>query len=77
MTAAIGCCYKGCHVMTLVRMGDATLQNFDMQTRTKAGRPIWLNVGPIIVTPNGSGGPLTIHLFRDVTATKELLKIVS
>ena len=68
-------CYKGCHVMTLVKMGDP-IQNFDMQTRTKAGRPIWLNVS-IVVTPNGSGGPLTIHLFRDVTATKELLKIVS
>ena len=31
-------CYKGCHVMTLVKMGDP-VQNFDMQTRTKAGRP--------------------------------------
>ena len=40
-----------------------------MQTRTKAGRPIWLNVSTI-VTPNGSGGPLTIHLFRDVTVGK-------
>jgi DNA-binding NarL/FixJ family response regulator len=40
------------------------------------GRPLWLNVS-IIVTPNGSGGPQTIHLFRDVTATKELLNVVS
>jgi len=68
-------CYRGCHVMTLVKMGDP-VQNFDLQTRTKAGRPLWLNVS-IIVTPNGSGGPLTIHLFRDVTATKELLNVVS
>jgi PAS domain S-box-containing protein len=68
-------CYRGCHVMTLVKMGDP-VQSFDMQTRTKAGRPIWLNVS-IIVTPNGSGGPLTVHLFRDVTATKELLNVVS
>ena len=68
-------CYRGCHVMTLVKMGEP-VQNFDMQTRTKAGRPLWLNVS-IIVTPNGSGGPLTIHLFRDVTATKELLNVVS
>ena len=67
-------CYKGCHVMTLVKMGD-TVQNFDMQTRSKAGRPLWLNVS-IIVTPNGSGGPLTIHLFRDVTATKDLLNMI-
>src|SRR5262249_58735974 len=68
-------CYKGCHVMTLVKMGDQ-VQNFDMQTRTRAGRPIWLNVSTI-VTPNGSGGPLTIHLFRYVTTTKDLLNVVS
>ena len=68
-------CYKGCHVMTLVKMGDP-VQNFDMQTRTKSGRLVWLNVS-IIVIPNGSGGPLTVHLFRDVTATKELLNVVS
>jgi PAS domain S-box-containing protein len=68
-------CYKGCHVMTLVKMGDP-VQNFDMQTRTKTGRPIWVNVS-ILVTPNGSGGPLTVHLFRDVTATKELLNLVN
>jgi PAS domain S-box-containing protein len=68
-------CYRGCHVMTLVKMGDP-VQNFDMQTRSKSGRLLWLNVS-IIVTPNGSGGPLTVHLFRDVTATKELLNVVS
>ncbi len=67
-------CYKGCHVMSLVRMGDP-VQSFDMQTRTKAGRPVWLNIS-ILVTSNGHGGPLTIHLFRDVTATKELLNLV-
>jgi PAS domain S-box-containing protein len=66
-------CYKGCHVMSLVRMGDP-VQSFDMQTRTKAGRPVWLNLS-ILVTSNGHG-PLTIHLFRDVTATKELLNLV-
>ncbi len=27
----------------LVKMGEA-VQNFDMRTRNKAGRPVWLNV---------------------------------
>jgi PAS domain S-box-containing protein len=67
-------CYRGCHVTTLVKMGEP-IQNFDMQTRTKSGQSLWLNVS-IFATPNGSEGPLTIHLFRDVTATKELLNIV-
>lgn len=66
-------CYKGCHVQALVRMGEP-VQNFDMQTRTKAGRPIWLNVS-VLTTSNGHG-PLTIYLFRDVSTAKELLSLV-
>ena len=66
-------CYKGCHVQTLIRMGDS-VQSFDMQTRTKSGRPIWLNIS--VLTMSNGHGPLTIHLFRDVTATKHLLAMV-
>lgn len=68
-------CYQGCHVMTLVKMGDS-VQSFDMQTRTKAGRPIWVNLSTLTVPAGQPGGPLTVHLFRDVTATKELLGLV-
>jgi PAS domain S-box-containing protein len=68
-------CYKGCHVQTLVKMGEP-IQNFDMHTRNKAGKSVWLNIS-VLVTPARPGtGPLTIHLFRDVTATKELLGLV-
>jgi PAS domain S-box-containing protein len=68
-------CYQGCHVMALARMGDP-VQSFDMRTRTKAGRPVWLNLSTLLV-PNGrTGSSLTVHLFRDVTATKELLGLV-
>jgi PAS domain S-box-containing protein len=68
-------CYQGCHVMSLVRMGDP-VQSFDMRTRTKQGRPIWINLSTLTVPAGQAGGPLTIHLFRDVTATKELLGLV-
>lgn len=70
-------CYQGCHVMSLVKMGDA-IQSFDMHTQTKASKPVWLNIS--ILAMGGSGrndGPLTVHLFRDVTATKELLTLVN
>jgi PAS domain S-box-containing protein len=67
-------CYQGCHVMALVRMDEA-IQSFDMRTRTKAGRPVWINVS-VLCTTSERGVPLTIHLFRDVTATKELLALV-
>lgn len=68
-------CYQGCHVMSLVKMGDA-VQSFDMRTRTRAGRPIWINLSTLTVPADQAGGPLTVHLFRDVTATKELLGLV-
>ena len=68
-------CYQGCHVMSLVKLGDP-VQSFDMRTRTKGGRPIWVNLSTLTM-PNGQAGRLlTVHLFRDVTATKELLGLV-
>jgi PAS domain S-box-containing protein len=66
-------CYQGCHVSSLVKM-DEPVQSFDMRTRTRAGQPVWLNVS-ILAVPS-ERGPLTVHLFRDVTATKELLTLV-
>jgi len=68
-------CYQGCHIMTLVKR-DEPVQSFDMRTRTKAGKPVWINIG-ILSVPSGSlAGALTVHLFHDVTATKELLTLV-
>jgi len=67
-------CYRGCHVTTLVRMGEA-VQNFDMRSRTKAGRAVWLNIS-ILPLPGKNGSTMTVHLCRDVTATKELLTLV-
>jgi len=61
--------------MTPVKMGEP-IQTFDMQTQTKAGTPVWINVSILVVPPKGTAGTLTIHLFRDVTATKELLTLV-
>ena len=68
-------CYQGCHVMTLVKLGEA-IQSFDMKTRTKTGHPVWLNVSTLAVSDAAPGVTVTVHLFRDVTATKELLTLV-
>ena len=68
-------CYQGCHVMSLVKLGEP-VQHFDMQTKTKAGRAVWLDISILQAPSSGPGGPLTIHLFRDVTASKELLRLV-
>ncbi len=68
-------CYQGCHVRTLVSMGES-VQNFDMRVRTKAGRLVWINVSVLTAGRQHPGGPVSVHLFRDVTATKELLTLV-
>ncbi len=67
-------CYQGCHVQNLIKLGEP-VQSFDMQTRTKSGRSVWLNISTL-ATGNGHNGSVTIHLFRDVTGTKELLSLV-
>lgn len=68
-------CHAGCHVMTLVRIGEA-VQNFDMSTRTKAGQPVWLNMSILSVPTARGNHALTVHLFRDVTTARELLRLV-
>ena len=68
-------CYQGCNVMTLVAMGEP-VHTFDMRTRAKTGRLVWISVSTLVVTPNGEAGALVVHLFRDVTAAKELLTLV-
>lgn len=68
-------CYQGCHVQTLARMGEA-IQNFDMRTETKAGQAVWVNVSILPITNGRGNGSMIVHLFRDVTAAKELLTLV-
>jgi PAS domain S-box-containing protein len=62
-------CYPGCHVRTLTAMGEA-VRNFDMRVRTKVGSMVWVNVSVLILDG------LTLHIFHDVTAAKELLNLV-
>jgi PAS domain S-box-containing protein len=67
-------CYPRCAVSALAARGE-TIQAFDMRTRTKTGRPLWLNVS-VLSAPGHGAQPRTLHLLRDVTATKELLALV-
>lgn len=68
-------CYQGCHVQNLVKMSEP-VQNFDMRTQTKTGKPVWLNVSVLSVPGNDRSGALTVHLLRDVSAAKEMLRLV-
>lgn len=68
-------CYQGCHVMTLVKRGEL-VQNFDMATRAKSGKPVWLNISIMVVPSPRREGTTTVHFFRDVTASHEIETLI-
>jgi PAS domain S-box-containing protein len=72
-------CHAGCQVLTLVAMQEP-VQHFDMLTRAKDGRAVWLDVS-ILALPRATSGTrpgsaVVLHVFRDVTANRELLDVV-
>ena len=75
-------CHPGCRIMTLAGLPEP-LQHFDMLTRTKDGRTVWLDVS-VLALPRASwmlgngreNGDGMLHVFRDVTESKELLAVV-
>ncbi len=64
-------CYRGCHVQSLVKMGEP-VQHFEMATRTKTGKPVWIDISILVVPGSRNGLQSTVHLFRDVTAPHEM-----
>jgi PAS domain S-box-containing protein len=68
-------CYQGCHVQTLVKRGEP-VEHFQMATRTKAGKPIWLDISILAVPGVRRELTTTVHLFRDVTVAHELETLV-
>jgi PAS domain S-box-containing protein len=68
-------CYQGCHVMTLVKQGEP-VQHFDMATRTKAGKPVWVDMSILVISGSRPELATTVHLFRDVTASHEIETLV-
>ena len=65
-------CYRDCDVMSQIRLGEP-VEHFAMKTRTKSGRVVWLDVSTLEAPSANGGGPGTVHLFRDVTAAREIL----
>lgn len=49
------------------------VRNFDIQTRTKSGKVVWLNVSSLPVPSRKPGRFLFAHLFRDISKRKNVL----
>ena len=51
---------------------ETPVRAFDVCTTTKAGRPLWLHLTVFPVQAR-KGAALVVHLFRDVTPTRQLI----
>jgi PAS domain S-box-containing protein len=63
-------CSPECAIGNDLKRGKA-IPTFDVRTRTKAGLIVWINVTVLLLRDNRDGAPFILHLFRDVTFTKE------
>ena len=67
-------CCRACQMAGLAGPSES-IQTFDLHTRTKQGKTVWINVGVLACRINGEGQS-TIHLFCDVTKSRTLLQRV-
>ena len=59
-------CSQSCPIAAQTTRGDP-VRNYDLQTQTKAGRRIWLNISALPVPSKKKGQFLVAHLFRDIS----------
>jgi PAS domain S-box-containing protein len=59
-------CSPTCAISKSLASGEG-VRNFDLQTHTKAGRTIWLNVSSLPVPSRRKGRYFAVHLFRDIS----------
>lgn len=68
-------CSPLCAIGHRLGCGNA-VRNFDIQTHTKAGKVIWLNVSSLPVPSRKKGRFLFAHLFRDITKQAKVSRLV-
>lgn len=68
-------CSSPCSIACRLARGRA-VRNFDMQTFTKTGRMIWLNVSSLPVPSRKKGAYVVAHLFRDITKQAKVRRLV-
>lgn len=64
-------CYPDCSVIECARRGRA-LENYDVRTRTAAGKTRWINISIVVLRGRPRSSTLAVHLFRDVTDQREM-----
>lgn len=67
-------CSPSCAVQSKLSRGCG-LRNYDMQTRTKSGRVVWINISSLPVPSRKRGRFMALHLFRDMTKRMHMLRL--
>jgi PAS domain S-box-containing protein len=68
-------CSASCRLLGQFRNGEP-VETFDLQTTSKAGRPIWLNMSTVVLPVADATVPHVIRTFRDITAIKDVLALI-
>lgn len=68
-------CQWPCPLKMSLGRGDL-IQHFEMATRTRTGKPLWIDVSCVALPCEGHQPPTVVHLFRDVTAAHQLEVLV-
>jgi PAS domain S-box-containing protein len=68
-------CSASCRLLGQIRDGEP-VETFDLQTISKGGRPIWLNMSTVVLPVSDARVPHVIRTFRDITAVKDVLALV-
>ncbi|MDE2181084.1 MAG: PAS domain-containing protein [candidate division NC10 bacterium] len=68
-------CQWPCPLKMSLSRGDL-IQHFEMATRTRTGKPLWIDVSCVALPSADNQPPTVVHLFRDVTAAHQLEVLV-
>lgn len=64
-------CRRNCPTVASARRGRP-VNDYDVLTRTKDGRAVWINVSILLLKMRRSRSPFVIHLMRDVTERRRV-----
>jgi PAS domain S-box-containing protein len=67
-------CGGRCHGGGALLADAGADESFTGQTYAKSGRPLWLDVTALATDASSGAGPFVVHVFHDVTRTRELLR---
>ncbi len=68
-------CHEHCSVLAC-SAGRTDVPNFDMETRTRTGEPLWVNISTLVFRNPRTQRRLVVHTARDITEQKRTADLV-